>query len=69
MINSRIPNPKRVLVADDRKEIAHTLNMILPQHGLERAVAVEAAIEKAIPSPQTLLCNIMMPEIDGLETL
>ena len=70
MTSSLAPNRQRVLVADDEKIIADTIQMILPQHGFEVAVAYDGktAIERARQfSPQVLLCDVMMPDMNGLE--
>jgi CheY-like chemotaxis protein len=70
MTSSLVPNQQRVLVADDERIIADTLQTILSRHGFEVIVAYEgkAAIEKARQfRPQIFLCDVMMPGMNGLE--
>lgn len=70
MMSSPAPSRQRVLVADDEQIIADTLKMILSQDGFEVAVAYEGktAVEIARQfSPQIFLCDVMMPELNGLE--
>lgn len=63
-------NWMRILVADDEQIIADTLQMILSQGGFEVATAYdgETAIERARQfCPGIFLCDVMMPEINGVE--
>lgn len=60
----------KILIADDEQTIADTLRVILSQHGLEVAVAYDGktAIMKAEQcSPRILLCDVMMPDMNGIE--
>ena len=71
MTSSPVPTQQRVLVVDDEKIIADTLQTILSRHGFEVLVAYEGrtAIEKAQQfKPQIFLCDLMMPGVNGLET-
>lgn len=60
----------RVLVADDEKNIADTIRIILSKEGID-AVCVyggTAAVEKAVEwAPDVLLVDYAMPDLDGLE--
>ncbi|HLJ76574.1 MAG TPA: response regulator [Acidobacteriaceae bacterium] len=60
----------RVLIADDEKNIADTIRIILIKEGID-AVCVyggEAAVEKAAEwKPDILLVDYAMPDLDGLE--
>ena len=69
MTSSLVPN-QRILVADDERIIADTLQIILSKHGFEVIVAygANAAIEKARHfNPQIFLCDVMMPETNGVD--
>lgn len=60
----------KILIADDEQIIADTLQRILSQHGFAVAVAYDGktAIEKARQfSPQVFLCDVMMPDVNGVE--
>lgn len=60
----------RILIVDDEQIVADTLKMILSQHGFEAAVAYdgETAIERVLQfSPQVFLCDVMMPDMNGVE--
>ena len=60
----------RVLIADDEKNIADTIRIILSKEGIE-AVAVyggRAAVEKAtVWKPDVFLVDYLMPDLNGLE--
>ncbi|HKO12407.1 MAG TPA: response regulator [Acidobacteriaceae bacterium] len=60
----------RVLIADDEKNIAETIRIILTKEGMD-AVAVyggRAAVEKAAEwKPDILLVDYLMPDLNGLE--
>ncbi|HEV2279687.1 MAG TPA: response regulator [Acidobacteriaceae bacterium] len=60
----------RVLVADDEKNIAETIRIILSKEGIE-AVCVYggiAAVEKALEwRPDILLVDYAMPDLNGVE--
>lgn len=71
MTISRVPDKQRVLVVDDERIIADTLQIILSRQGFEVAVAYDGktAIETARQlSPDIFLCDVMMPNMTGLET-
>lgn len=60
----------RVLIADDEKNIADTIRIILTQEGIDAVCAYggRAAIEKAGEwKPDILLVDYAMPDLDGLE--
>lgn len=70
MTSAFILNQQRVLVADDERIIADTLQIILSMHGFEVVVAYDgkAAIEKARQfNPQIVLCDLVMPNMNGME--
>jgi DNA-binding response OmpR family regulator len=70
MTSVPIPNRQTILVADDERVIADTLKLILSQHGFDAAVAYDgnSAIEMARRfSPQLFLCDVIMPDINGVE--
>jgi DNA-binding response OmpR family regulator len=60
----------RVLIADDEKNIADTIRIILIKEGID-AICVyggRAAVEKAEEwKPDILLVDYAMPDLDGLE--
>ena len=60
----------RVLIADDEKNIAETIRIILSKEGID-AVAVyggRAAVEKAAEwKPDIFLVDYLMPDLNGLE--
>ena len=59
-----------VLIVDDERKIADTLRIILVQHGFEVAVAYDGktAVEEARRhNPRILLCEVMMPDLNGVE--
>lgn len=61
----------RVLVVDDEKVIADTIVQILNRSGFiaEAAYGGEEAIEKARRHcPELVLSDVLMPQIDGVET-
>jgi DNA-binding response OmpR family regulator len=60
----------RILIADGERAIADTLQMILSRHGFEVVIAYEGktALEKARQfSPRVFLCDVMMPDMNGVE--
>jgi two-component system nitrogen regulation response regulator NtrX len=60
----------RVLVVDDEKDIRESLRMILEYEGYrveEAASGPEALARVADRSPDTVILDIKMPEMDGLE--
>lgn len=61
----------RVLIADDEKNIADTIRIILSKEGIDAASVYSgrAAVEKAVEwKPDVLLVDYAMPDINGLET-
>lgn len=62
----------RVLVVDDEYLVADTLALVFGRHGFETRVtySAKAALECARHfSPDLLLCDITMPERNGLELM
>ncbi|HWR14965.1 MAG TPA: response regulator [Terriglobales bacterium] len=62
------PKP-RILVVEDEAVVLHTLQLILRQHGYEVKGARDGAEAMMLgPSfdPQILLCDINLPDIDGI---
>lgn len=60
----------RILIADDEQLVADTLQLIFSQDGYEVAVAYggKTAVEKAGQFiPQLFLCDVMMPDMNGVE--
>jgi CheY-like chemotaxis protein len=72
-INANDPRGRsepRVLIADDEEIIADTLETILSQNGFKTAAVYDgkAAVEKARHwKPDVFLCDVVMPEMDGVE--
>lgn len=68
--NSRVAPTHRVLIADEDKLLADTLQLLLNRAGFE-AIAVydgEPAVDMARRwRPDLLLCNLMMPHMNGLQ--
>ncbi len=61
---------QRVLVVDDNRLVADTLNLIFQANGFESEVAYSAAegLERARTfGPRLLLCDVSMPGETGLE--
>lgn len=60
----------RVLIADDEKNIADTIRIVLSKEGIEAASVYSgrAAVEKAVEwKPDILLVDYAMPDLNGLE--
>ena len=60
----------RILIADDEQIVADTLRTIVSKHGFEVVVAYngKTAIERVRQfCPQVLLCDVMMPDMNGVE--
>lgn len=60
----------RVLVADDEKNIADTLKLILTQVGYDAAVVYDgiSAVEKAMQwNPDLFLSDVVMPGLSGID--
>ncbi|HFA50325.1 MAG TPA: response regulator [Bacteroidetes bacterium] len=63
---------KKILVIEDNAEVRENLEEILELYGYEAETAEDGKIgvEKALKNPPDLiLCDIMMPELDGFGTL
>ena len=61
---------RRVLVVDDDKLVADTLSLVFRANGFEAEArySVADALERARTyDPELLLCDVTMPERDGLE--
>ena len=61
----------RVLVVEDNPNNMKLINMVLKRHGYETigAVTGKEGVEKAgTEKPDMILMDIMLPDIDGLET-
>lgn len=64
--------PKKVLIVDDDDEVARTLQLIVERHGFEVARAENGAVALTkIQSerPDVILLDIVMPVMDGFQTL
>ena len=64
--------PKKILIVDDEENFRHMLSVILKTEGydVETASNGEEALQKiAATSPDQVLCDIRMPQMDGLEFL
>jgi len=64
--------PKKILIVDDEENFRHMLSVILKKEGydVETASNGEEALQKiAATSPDQVLCDIRMPQMDGLEFL
>ena len=63
---------KRILVIEDNVEVRENLSEILELYGysVEEAVNGKEGVEKALAAPPDLiLCDVMMPELDGYGVL
>lgn len=63
---------QRILIVDDEHVVADTLSLIFEKHGFQtRAVySTDEALDCARSfAPDLLLCDINMPEKDGLELI
>jgi DNA-binding response OmpR family regulator len=63
---------QRILVVDDERLVADTLRLIFSKHGFDAkaAYSVEEALWCARSfSPELLLCDITMPNRDGIELM
>lgn len=62
----------KILVVDDEKGVCHSFKKILGRHGYDVITASSGteAIKKAeVESPDLVILDISMPEMDGIETL
>ncbi len=69
---SRIEGPPKFMLVDDEKEFVHTLSERLKTRNLEASIAYDGqqALEKAdADTPDVIVLDLMMPGIDGIETL
>ena len=70
MTSSHAPQTPRVLIVDDEKIVADTLQIILNQNGFE-AIAVydglSAVSTAAAWKPDILLSDVVMPNLNGVE--
>jgi len=60
----------RVLIVEDEAVVLHTLQLILQQHGYDVRGARDGNEAFAIApafQPDTLLCDINLPDIDGIQ--
>ncbi len=63
---------KKILIIEDNDEVRENLEEILDLYGYDTTIAENGmvGVEKAITNPPDLiLCDIMMPELDGFGTL
>ena len=63
---------RRVLIVDDEPVVADTLRLIFQKNGFEAqsAYSVDEAMTRAATfSPELMLCDINMPEKDGVELI
>lgn len=64
-----MPSKRRVLVVDDDRLVADTLSLVFLANGFEAEARYSAAdgLERARSfSPGLVLCDVSMPEADGL---
>lgn len=69
---ANIEGPPRIMLVDDEKEFVHTLSERLRTRNLESSIAYdgEQALDMARQeTPDVIVLDLMMPGIDGLETL
>lgn len=62
--------PTRILVVEDEAVVLHTLELILRQNGYDVRGArdgAEALTIASVFSPNILLCDINLPDIDGIQ--
>ena len=60
----------KILIVEDEPVVLHTLQLILQQHGYDVREARDAAEALTIApdfQPDTLLCDINLPDIDGIQ--
>ena len=64
--------PKKVLIAEDEKDVAETLERGLRREGFEVVVALdgeEAKLKIDQESPDVILLDVIMPRLNGWEVL
>jgi CheY-like chemotaxis protein len=72
MVKDSKMNSKKVLLIDDEKLLRITTSMLLKHHGFEIITAEngEQGIELVYKhTPDTILLDVMMPDMDGWEVL
>ncbi len=63
---------RRVLIVDDEPVVADTLRLIFQKNGFDAQSAYsanEAMLRAATFAPELMLCDISMPEKDGMELI
>ena len=70
--SSKSPQPRWILVVDDESSMRHLIELVLKKQGwtVQSAASAEEALDmvKKAASPPTLaICDVLMPNIDGLE--
>ncbi|MEQ9558299.1 MAG: response regulator [Rhodospirillales bacterium] len=63
---------KRVLIAEDEPNIVESLTFILERAGFEVGVTTtgrQALVEAQAKTPDILILDVMLPEMDGYEVL
>jgi len=69
---SKVTPPRWVLVVDDEPSMRHLVELVLKKQGWEvqSAGGADTALElvkKAATPPTLVICDVLMPNIDGLE--
>jgi CheY-like chemotaxis protein len=72
-VHSDIPTPvrRRILIADDNRDVLDTFEVMLQMHGHDVATASDGleVLEKAAAfRPEVIVLDIGMPNLDGFET-
>jgi two-component system, NtrC family, response regulator AtoC len=73
--SSKSPPPLRwILVVDDEPSMRQLIEIVLKREGwtVQTAAHAEEAIEivkKASPPPALIICDVLMPKVDGLELM
>ncbi|MBU2446513.1 MAG: response regulator transcription factor [Bacteroidetes bacterium] len=62
--------PKKILIADDAKDIVEVLKYNLDKEGYEVSISFDGieAIRKANKDIDLIILDVMMPKLDGIET-
>jgi hypothetical protein len=66
------PSPRTVLICDDEPSVRNLVKRLLEQHGyrvLAAGSGTEAIQQAAACQPDAILLDVLMPEMDGWETL